>query len=1319
MINIASFGEIGVTLLKAAQENGKERQNVAKKLAEHGFLSEVAAQKLLDRLQIVPVVESELEVRIINILRNLGTGIDPVPAFDILNFWLYRCAEDKRKITQRDLIQKINDVGKFIAECNAHHAEWFRSIVPIENNEIDTQGREKLANEFYRGISARYDHILAGVDKPRTNKLNEISQKFKDKRVVIVHGASGQGKTTIAYRYLHDFFPDRWRYQIRLVENRQQAINIATALSGHAKAIGIPMAVYLDVSPNDLGWDELIKQLSSHQNIQILVTVREEDFRRASISSLETQFAEVELQFSRSEAAEIYQQLIETEIPSQFLDFDDAWNRFGSKGQLMEFVYLVTQGDSIRERLRQQIGRLQDEVRAGRCSDVELKLLRLVSVASAFESRLKLKELVDFLQLPAPQRTLELLEEEYLLRTSEDGTLVNGLHPIRSTILTEILTDSTLYPWADSASTCLPFIFERDIGSFLLYAFSRHRLELNPLLAALDTYQPKQWIAVAGIIRALIWLGMKEYIEANQSALENAFKFSNHAWWVFLNFDVHKVIGVTKVISDSREELVTTMMPFLSENQQSQIESIENCQTDRMDVFIRVTRWLSLILHEPTPPQSELEWLGMAEVIFWVGLLQIPLPILDWLEHIDLNLAIETLPLETLADLALGLFYGNETVYRLWIDTNYATLIDRFRQETQTVGWEDDGENIRIHFIFDLFQSYASNAEVQNNQKDNQKNWDHLAVQRLELLKRFFPDREYYASQGYGHLVWDNAELPDETVKNIPRSNLPLQWLTSINSIFITLGEQYLRPDTWEDYAQAVIELRQKQLQLLQQIYRRLEVYFRYKNPLETFQIFGEHVSSDLYKYVQQLLECSPLLPHCAFDEWGFVGDRIERKNNSNQIEKRQKQNLALEKYTAYTQSFGEYIRTSSNFLRQADYVLYLHPSLRNGESDRVREVTRKNNIDLNHLARLSVLNLADGWKSLPNLQEEFRKLLSPFVCNQELHDLELLEQEVFNSLWYLWYFFAFHPDRRFQNAKQGCIKQFNEKVKEITSSIRKELRAISSDTIQIGIISEKVQWETMRSLWLKIDGESVFEVYENVELIVKAIQRAIASVYDDELRRYAIDLTWLNIVIVPLVRGKSLDATAWRLSSILFSVNPEQDLGWWNFVPIAIPSNAFSQLKLSTWNYPQLTIAQKLIGSISQLSILVLHLCDIIKRLPELDNQGGKIFQDYIQQCSEPFNEVFQSVIDTEVEFLECFNKISSSSQHNKDFSISSKQMLLEINRNLLLTIDGNQKIEINMNLEEIVNFSNQLKTVQQEVFFLYLSCVSSVLEELDESYS
>jgi hypothetical protein len=410
------------------------------------------------------------------------------------------------------VVDKINKVGRFIAERAAHHKEWFTTIVPLEEPEIDAKLKDELSDEFYRGISARYEHILADVDVLRSQKLQEIAKKFEENReenrVVIIHGASGQGKTTLAFRYLHEFFPDQWRFKVQLIDSREHALSIARALAGQADAIGIPIAVYLDVSPNDIGWTELVKELSTHRNIQVLVTVREEDFRRASISGAEIQFSGVELTFDRIEAQEIYQSLTSKILPAEFLTFEEAWNKFGGEGPLMEFVYLVTQGNSLRERLEQQITRLKDEARTGKRSYAEIKLLRLASVASAFESRLQIKPLVKHLALTVPERTCEQFEKEYLLRLSEDRSLIQGLHPIRSAILADLLSDSTFSPWSESASVCLPFIFERDVESFLLYAFSRHRFEIEPLLNSLTSYQPQQWTAIAGVTRALIWLGI-------------------------------------------------------------------------------------------------------------------------------------------------------------------------------------------------------------------------------------------------------------------------------------------------------------------------------------------------------------------------------------------------------------------------------------------------------------------------------------------------------------------------------------------------------------------------------------------------------------------------------------------------------------------------------------------------------------------------------------------------------------------------------------------------------------------------------------------
>ena len=55
----------------------------------------------------------------------------------------------------------------------------------------------------------------------------------------------------MAYRYLHEHFPNMWRFKIELVQDRKHALSIARAIMGQADAIDFPVAVYLDVSAKD------------------------------------------------------------------------------------------------------------------------------------------------------------------------------------------------------------------------------------------------------------------------------------------------------------------------------------------------------------------------------------------------------------------------------------------------------------------------------------------------------------------------------------------------------------------------------------------------------------------------------------------------------------------------------------------------------------------------------------------------------------------------------------------------------------------------------------------------------------------------------------------------------------------------------------------------------------------------------------------------------------------------------------------------------------------------------------------------------------
>jgi hypothetical protein len=200
-------------------------------------------------------------------------------------------------------------------------------------------------------------------------------------------------------------------------------------------------------------------------------------------------------------------------------------------------------------------------------------------------------------------------------------------------------------------------------------------------------------------------------------------------------------------------------------------------------------------------------------------------------------------------------------------------------------------------------------------------------------------------------------------------------------------------------------------------------------------------------------------------------------------------------------------------------------------------------------------------------------------------------------------------------------------------------------DTLQASILSEKVLWEAEPALWLQVDGKTPIEVYNAIEAIVRAIRQAIIAVPQSELRRYAIDFTWTTLLVVPLVQGKSIASQTWRFSSIMFSVDPNSDLGRCHFVPVSIPADALSQLGLSTWMHSRLDVAQKLMGAVLGLWLLASHLQDF-ERLPELDDQGQAILQPYIHQCAAQLSECFQAVLDSETELLNYYNQLPPQEQ-------------------------------------------------------------------------
>ena len=1302
-VAIASFGTLGPELDQALATDGKDRDRVARKLSGYGFISEADARALLEKIHPSLVDEAHITNSVMSTLKSTLPLVDAEAAFGLLQNWLALCSEQKTKITRQDVIEEVNGVGKFVVERAEHHSQWITTIAPIAEHELDEQAKEGLANEFYQGVSTRYTHVLAGLDVVRPTKLAEITKKFQGARVVVIHGASGQGKTTLAYRYLHEHFPNEWRFQVKRVENKQHALSIATALIGHADALKMPIAVYLDVAASDRDWPELVQQLAAHRNIRVLVTIREEDFQRASITGATVPFERVNLSFEETEARELYEALAHRQEAAQFLSFEEAWRRFGGAGPLMEFVYLVTQGNLLREKLAEQMARLEEDAARGDLGTNELALLRLVSVASAFDARLQVKPLVESLGLAVPKRTFRYFEKEYLLRLSDDGSLVYGLHPIRSAMLCDLLTDPSLDSWIDNARSCLPIMYGPDVEIFLLYAFSRCKPESHQLVSALAAYQTDQWSALAGVTRALIWLGVREYVDANRDVIREAFADSGKGWSVFLDYDI------TDAMPGVAAKNWETLSSMVSEERRQKIEVLQKRQSDKKEVFRYAKEWLESRSQKPAQPATDAEWSAMGEALFWVGRLEVSWPLHEWLAEMPFDLAVDILPIEVLGDVTLGLSEGHSSVFPSLMETQRPHIAARFRQATQTIVLEDDGQKVTAHFVVELEPASGTQSILAARVQVAKDRFHEEAIIRIGLLRRLFPDRELYACQGYGHQLW--GELPsDSTMKaGVSRDYLPPLWLTSVNSTFRGLAEREFRPESWHEYVQILFDMRRDALVALKQFVSAMEQYFRSH---QFVSVWGNLIEANRWTSCARRFNRPAALPASALDEWGLVDENVTEPVSLEMRERAPvvgRNGLAFQAHKRFLDAFRSYAYSLGNFFEQSVHVMVINPSLGRNAKDgaaraRVLTFAEEQGIKTD-LAHLSTYNFADAVKTVPQFQYEFRQLLSQFVDNDELGRIERQEQSLYRQSWYYWYFFANQP-QRIVTHPHSLIGQAADSAQRIRRALLKEFRRLSKGKVQVRIVSEDVLWEFSPALWLTMDGDDPIAVYETFEHVLDAIRQAVKKARETELRRYVLDFNWPYVIVVPLVQGKLLIPAAWRL--YLPVLLQEDELKWWNYHQTNIPADAIAELDLTTWDNPRLEPALKFLGGTTALSLYAAHIGDFLK-MPEVDDEGMSQFQAYLERTKSQLEEAFQTTLDAGSIIADTFNQLSQEERDTRTHLRFAVQALVEMQETLLPTnhIDGQARLTVT----EMSEWSERLKKAREFAALVYFYWVADVL--------
>lgn len=1298
-IKLVNFGTIGPEMRQAWTGDEAAKERIAHRLREGGF-SRPQVDAIFANVELISLDETQEEGEVYRLLQEMSTGVDPNSAFDLLQHWLFTCMEQRRKITRADVVERVNRVGQFLAERRDHHEQWHTTIQPLQARPIAPDERDRLQKEFYEGGFTRFEHILAGLDFYREEKVLAIKEGFQNRNVVIVHAASGQGKTALCYRYLKDWLPSNFRFAIRRIEGVHHASQVANALLGHANAIQAPMAIYVDVHPRDQAWPVLVEQLARHPYAQVLVAIREEDFNRADIAGSPFDFADVDLAFSEQEARLLFERAQASSKRIGFLDFESAWDAFNGSGPLLEFVYLLTQTTTLRQRLESQVNRIRDEVRERNLSPDELKLLCLAAVATAYEARLNTRKLADSLELPDPGRTLKFYQDEYLIRVSgaEHSQYIEGLHPIRSAILTDLLTSADVNPWLEVAITVLQVIEEEDLEIFILHSLvDRPAQEHAGLLEAVTHLVPASWTGLGGVLRALLWADIREYARVNTPTFDAAREEFGPGWYILLDLNFSAGEG-PNVDGWWRDGHLSNLFP---EERIANIEAIRANQTPKEGAFQLANRWLASLERSPSSPSTITEWASVAEVIYWAKRFRIE-AIGGWLGNELLNDVVESVPLSVVAELSYALCFSDSDKHKTWQDHNHDALQSRLAREYSVISLEENGELLTIHFLL-------MPDELDEIEKDPL----HAAtIARVRLVRQLFPRYEKYGSQGYGHKVYSFPLKHDSTEKTgIDKTQLLPRFATWINGFVVGIGRNRYRPIEWREYIDNVLEIRNLILTCLEQLRPGLGKYLERRNPVN---VGKEYVSKSDWQRCYSLLNVPPDLPQIAVDRWGFAS---ESSSISNPIEGQHRyipRAIALRRYQTYLETQNRYFSSFRNFVLQAVDVTATNFNLSKQRltADRqaiVQALAQKGiKTDRGHL---STHNLWEATVVLEEYQQEFRRLFKHAVQLEALDELEQNEAKLPFEVWCLWYFYAYEPQNIIPRALYRVPRKVQQEKSRIERLLQQAIDEVRTEDAGAAILPASLKWKSSHALWIRLDVQDAIVLYQAFEDLVRSLQTALSGITYKDLAYHLIQAYYQYIVIIPTVRGRMTNDNVWALftATTILREGSLSEQNWFLYLPQPLPPLIAKQLGLETWTLPRIEQANQLLVDFSSMLIIAGQASELAD-LPSPSDAGQQLLEERISVLTQTFTSHFQAFISHVEESLTEFTSLPVAERNARPYLLEA----LSAFRDILETVwPEHQSGELVIGWTELTEYAQRIATIRESAERVRLCIVADVISQ------
>ena len=950
-IKVVHFNDLGAELQEVQKGNKNTKKAITKKLVENHALSEEDAAWLLDSVHFKKVNLDDLELNIQTQISDYVPVMSaPALAKDLLIQHISALSKSKGCTTLKMWQEKIHEIGANIAAIDGFYKEYNKSLVRLDELQL-TDDHEQLEKEYLQGVSAHPAHIRNNFDFKRNYWMEEIQTVIDSIGVAILKGVSGQGKTTLCYRYLIDTYPEGCVFCVRTIANEIQAQNLVSALDGLGKH-NAHLIIYIDVQPGETLWAFLLQELQARGlSIPVLISIRDEDYNRTPISGKAIQYGVVELTLSKEEAAHIYSSYTEAKPHAEHRTFEEAWQAFGGQGALIEFAYLLTNNQTLTQRLQEQIDALLQEG----ISDDWLELLQLVCYAGRLGCAVNLTDVKKEIQCSTMHAAVRRLKDEYLIRVVDENT-IEALHPVRAKIVFDALCDQIYTKSREVVFKTLSCISSQNMRVVLLDYFSNQQYDIKDV-QRLSQIKFCDWIGYANAIKSMLWLDAKRYVESNMTFISSLVAKRGKGWLFFLPLDISGIERSDELIADRMKDLSI----FNKADLQNAIDDVKESLTSLSINYQATDCFLKNCAVPSVLPNSDADRSSFGYALFWMSKRDnnVTLPF----KTDEIVTSVCTGELQPSADAIRGLFEhpALEESYLAAVDV----FVERLIREMQVLTFSVTSDEVSCKFIPPL----STETAIPENTKNTNQYW---RIKMLDILKQLYPEKEYIDIELIGvDLLRDiGIEALDHKL-HIHKSKRQNSWVSELNGWTKTRIDYSLRPSSWQEYVADIDEIRTnvhdliaETIKLIDDVYRKGRyTQARGKRVYNRLKVFREHT------FAENRLPTFAVDPYCLYSE-GNAKSPVAEYFTMRQL-------LSVGKYENFRKRLNDVYSSLDNFYNQFVEVL------------RVR--INKQDISIVKNPRIAMFNLYSAAKAIVDFQKEYALLFSEYsLLNEDFAKQEL-----------------------------------------------------------------------------------------------------------------------------------------------------------------------------------------------------------------------------------------------------------------------------------------------------------------------------------------